>query len=631
MLIELNGKQIEISENSNAFSLFEKNNSENNLFGVLINGKTKDLETVLKKDDKIIFLNFKKEEGSYLFWHTSAHILAQAILRLYPEAQPTIGPPIKEGFYYDFANLKISEDDFPKIEKEIFKIIKENHKTRRIEYKIKQDALDVFKNNPYKKELIEEFRENLSAYQQGEFLDLCRGPHLPQLNLVKAFKILKVSGSYWRGDAKKTQLTRIYAISYPTKQQLKEYFNLLQEAQKRDHRILGKKLNLFSFQKEAPGMPLFHPKGIIIWNKIMNFWRKCHESTYEEIKTPIMLSQDLWVTSGHWENYKENMYFTKIDEIEYAIKPMNCPGCMLYYNSSQHSYKQLPLRIAELGHVHRHELSGTLGGLFRVRAFHQDDAHIFMKESDIENEILGVLQLSQKIYSCFGLEFNLELSTKPDRSIGSDRQWKIATEGLESALIKGQYKYKINEGDGAFYGPKIDMHIRDALKRTWQCGTIQLDMTLPERFKISYVDKHGKKKEPIMIHRTILGSIERFIAILIEHFSGKFPFWLSPNQIKLLTVADRHLPFAKKIYQKLLTENWIVEIDTSAESISKKVRLAKITKWNYIFVIGDKEENEQSFSIRNQDNIQYSGIKLEEFIKKVTQEEQSKSLVSSEF
>ena len=626
MLVHCNSKDINLPEESTVSTLLKETKSKN-IIGALVNGKAKDFSHTLEPNDQVTLLDFENKDGQYVFWHTAAHILAQAILRLYPNAQPTIGPPIAEGFYYDFANLEISENDFEKIETEARKIIKENYSTERIEYKDKKEALAIFGANSYKKELIEEFNENLSAYRQGEFIDLCRGPHLPHLNLIGAFKILKTSGSYWRGDAKNPQLTRIYGIAYPEKKQLKNYLFRLAEAQKRDHRILGKKLNLFSFQKEAPGMPFFHPKGITLWNRIMHFWRKCHED-YEEIKTPIMLSQDLWVTSGHWDNYKENMYLTKIDDLEYAIKPMNCPGCLLYYNSKQYSYRQLPLRIAELGHVHRHELKGALGGLFRVRAFHQDDAHIFMKPEDIKSEILKVLQLAKKIYNAFDLDFNLELSTRPEKSIGSDKQWEMATQGLQSALDKSNFVYTINEGDGAFYGPKIDLHIKDALKRTWQCGTIQLDLTLPERFNLSYIDVQGSKARPIMIHRTILGSIERFTGILIEHFSGRLPFWLSPSQIKLLTIADRHLEFAKKTSEPFIAKNWIVEIDNSAESISKKVRLAQLEQWNYILVLGDKEESSQLFNIRTRDNRQ-ANLRLDDFIDKLVKEEQSLSLVTN--
>ncbi len=628
MLIEYNQKQIELKEATTAAELLCQINGNKDTLGVLINGKSKDLSVQLKNKDKVSFLSFQDQEGEYMFWHTSAHILAQAILRLFPEALPTIGPPIENGFYYDFANLAISENDFKTIEKEAQKIIKENHLTQRLEYKDKQEALDAFSKNSFKKELIEEFRENLSAYKQGEFVDLCRGPHIPNLGKIKAFKILKTSGSYWKANAKNTQLTRIYAISYPQKTQLKEYLLRLAEAQKRDHRIIGKKLGLFSFHIEAPGMPFFHPKGIILWNRIMEFWKTCHQDAYQEIKTPLMLSQDLWVTSGHWENYKENMYLTNIDETTYAIKPMNCPGCLIYYNSNQYSYRQLPLRIAELGHVHRHELKGVLGGLFRVRAFHQDDAHIFMKDSDIAEEILAVIRLSKKIYACFGLECQLELSTRPEKSIGTSKQWLIATEGLQSALDSGNYSYQINKGDGAFYGPKIDLHIKDALGRTWQCGTIQLDMTLPERFNLSYIDQQGNKKQPIMIHRTIMGSIERFMGVLVEHFAGQFPFWMSPNQIKILAVADRFVNFAQKVQSKLAMQQWIVELDDKAESISKKVRTAELEQWNYILVIGAQELQTQKFQIRIRAKKQTVTMQLDEFIAKLKDEQETRSLVS---
>lgn len=632
MFIEYNKEKIELPEQITLNQLLEKladnklSVSKKSVLGALVNGESRDLSTVLKAGDQVSFLTFANSKGEYMFWHTSAHLLAQAVLRLFPHAKATIGPPIEQGFYYDFAELEIIEQDFAKIEKEVQKIIRENHNTERIEYKNKQEALAVFGDNPFKKELIEQFGENLSAYQQGEFVDLCRGPHIPNLGKIGAFKILKTSGSYWRADANNQHLTRIYAISYPEKKQLKDYLYQLAEAQKRDHRVLGKKLQLFSFHPEAPGMPLFHPKGILLWNRMMEFWREAHQGTYQEIKTPIMLSQDLWVASGHWDNYRENMYLTKIDKTNYAIKPMNCPGCLIYYNSNQYSYRQLPLRIAEIGHVHRHELKGALGGLFRVRAFHQDDAHIFMTPKDIAKEIMGVLKLSEKIYACFGLAFQLELSTRPKKSIGSDEQWRVATEALQSALEKGGYHYQLNEGDGAFYGPKIDMHIKDALRRTWQCGTIQLDMILPERFDLGYTDKQGKRARPIMIHRTVMGSIERFMGVLIEHFSGRFPFWMSPNQIKILPVADRFLAYANSLKENLAAHEWIVEVDNKTESIAKKVRAAQLEQWNYILVVGEKEQQSQKLNIRIRAQKETVAMSIENFIQTLKDEQKTRSL-----
>ena len=632
MFIEYNKKKIEFTEQITLNHLLERLIgdkslvSQKSILGALVNGESRDLSSVLKNGDQVSFLTFTNPEGEYMFWHTSAHILAQAVLRLFPHAKPTIGPPIEKGFYYDFADLEITQQDFAKIEKEVQIIIRKNYSTKRIEYNNKQEALAVFRDNPFKKELIEEFGKNLSAYQQGEFVDLCRGPHIPSLGKIGVFKILRTSGSYWRANANNQQLTRIYAISYPEKKQLKDYLNQLTEAQRRDHRVLGKKLQLFSFHPEAPGMPLFHSKGISLWNHMMEFWRKIHQGAYQEIKTPIMLSQDLWVTSGHWDNYRENMYLTNIDNTNYAIKPMNCPGCLIYYNSNQYSYRQLPLRIAELGHVHRHELRGALGGLFRVRAFHQDDAHIFMAPEDIAKEIIEVLKLSGKIYACFGLSFQLELSTRPEKSIGSDKQWWIAIEGLRSALEKGGYHYQLNEGDGAFYGPKIDMHIKDALGRTWQCGTIQLDMILPERFDLGYTNEQGQKARPIMIHRTIMGSIERFMGILIEHFSGRFPFWMSPNQIKILPVADRFLAYANTLKEKLTAYQWIVEVENKKESIGKKVREAQLEQWNYILVVGEKEEQTQKLNIRIREKKKTIAMNVEDFMRKLKEEQDSRSL-----
>ena len=464
---------------------------------------------------------------------------------------PTIGPAIESGFYYDFANLTISENDFPSIEKEIKALIKENHKPERIEYKSKDEALKAFKDNPYKVELIKNITEEpLSAYKQGDFFDLCRGPHLPSIGKIKAFKVMKTSGAYWKGDKENVMLTRIYAISYPSKEQLADYLQFLEESKKRDHKLLGQQLSLFSFVEEAAGMVFLHPNGIHIWNKLLAFMKQLlDEGGYQEIKTPVLMSKELWERSGHWFHYRENMYLSKIENREFAIKPMNCPGCMLYYKNKTHSYRELPLRIAEIGHVHRHEASGALNGLFRVRSFFQDDAHIFMKEDQITDVILELLTLADKIYSTFGLTYKLELSTRPEKSktIGTDEEWEVSTNSLKEALNKWGKPYKINEGDGAFYGPKIDIHIQDALERNWQCGTIQLDMARPRNFELSYVAQNGEHKMPVMFHRALYGSVERFFGILIEHFAGKFPLWLSPYPVRIIPVADRHVEYAKKI------------------------------------------------------------------------------------
>ncbi|MBU3914787.1 threonine--tRNA ligase, partial [bacterium] len=493
----LDGSRQELPEGSSGIDLSRKikKSLKGSALVAKINGELKELSTELKNGDEVQILTFEDQEGKEVFWHSSAHLLAQAIIRLFPDAQPTIGPAIEEGFYYDFANLSISESDFSRIEEEMNKIVKERSQPERFDYSSKDEALKVFGGNPFKKEMIEQLDEGLSAYKQDEFVDLCRGPHIPHMGLIQAFKVTKTSGAFWRASAENEQLTRVYAVSYPDKKLLAAYLNFLEEAKKRDHRVLGKQLGLFSFHQEAPGMPFFHPKGMIIWEELMKFWDERHqEEGYSKIKTPILLTQELWENSGHWENYRENIYISEIDDKAYAIKPMNCPGGMLYYKENQYSYRQFPMRVAEIGLVHRHEMSGALSGLFRVRCFHQDDAHIFMLPENIQSEIRGVLELAERMYSVFGLEYHLELSTRPKKSIGTDEQWALTTAGLENALKAGGYEYLINEGDGAFYGPKIDIHIKDAIGRSWQCGTIQLDMMMPERFDLTYIAADGSKQ-----------------------------------------------------------------------------------------------------------------------------------------
>jgi len=629
MLIECTGKQIELEEGATAKDLAEKLNQRGpeQALAASINGTNKDLNTVLQDGDKVILWNFSDPQGKEVFWHTSAHVLAQAILRLYPEAKPTIGPPIENGFYYDFANLEISESDFAKIEKEVTNILKENFKPERYEFKDKKEALERFKDNPHKTELINEFEGLISGYSQGEFFDLCRGPHLPALGKIKAFKVMKTSGAYWRADSEREMLTRIYGISFPDRKELKSYLHMLEEAKKRDHKILGPKLDLFSIKEEGPGMPFIHPHGMIIWDKLTSFLRQLqHEAGYQEIKTPQLLNQELWQRSGHWDFYRENMYHFEIEKRAFAIKPMNCPGCMLYYKSVTHSYRELPLRISELGHVHRHEPSGSLNGLFRVRSFHQDDTHIFMRPSDIKSEILGVLQLVEKIYGTFGLEYRFELSTRPEDSIGTDEDWFIATAGLKDALDEYGQEYKINEGDGAFYGPKIDIHIRDALGRSWQCGTVQLDMSLPEKFELEYMDSDGMHKRPVMIHRAIFGSVERFFGILIEHFAGRFPLWISPRQTRLIPVADRHNEYAREVNQKLSSAGFASEVDDSNESVSKKVRDAQMSQCNYMLTVGDKEVENQTITVRRRDNVVIGEVDLNSFLDTLEKESKDRAL-----
>ena len=624
--------KLEFPENCSAKDVAEKLNlkNPNEAIAVSVKGELRDLSTTLTDGDDITFLNFEDKAGKDVFWHTSAHLLAQAVLRLWPKATPTIGPPIDAGFYYDFANLEISENDFPKIEKEIQNIVKENHKPERFQFKDSKEAIERFNHNKYKTELIEGFEEGpISGYSQGEFFDLCRGPHLPNLGKIKAFKIMKTAGAYWRGDSDREMLTRIYAISFPDRQDLKAHLHMLEEAKKRDHKILGPKLDLFMTKEEAPGMPFILPKGMIVWNKLLNFWKEMHDAAgYLEIKTPMLMSQELWETSGHWVHYRENMYTFSIEERAFALKPMNCPGCMLYYASKSHSYRELPLRISEIGHVHRHEMSGSLSGLFRGRSFHQDDAHHFMQPADIKSEILAVLELVEKTYSAFGLNYRLDLSTRPDKSIGTDEDWALATTGLKDALDEWDEPYEINEGDGAFYGPKIDLHIQDALNRSWQCGTIQLDMSLPEKFELEYTDSDGEKKRPVMIHRAIFGSMERFFGILIEHFAGKFPAWLSPHPVRILTVADRHIDYAHHIAKEIKKAGFICDIDESNESVSKKVRNAQLSQINYMLTIGDKEVENKSVNLRTRNNVVHGEMKLLTILEKLSQEMSERSLSS---
>lgn len=631
MIVKHQNEKIELPAKSTARDLAEKLNlrAPNQALAAEINKTVKDLSTELKEGDQVVFYDFESKEGKEVFWHTSAHVLAQAILRLYPDAKPTIGPPIASGFYYDFANLHISEADFPKIEEEIEKILKENFRPERVEFKNKKEALAEFKHNPYKVEMIEELEGLITGYRQGEFFDLCRGPHLPAIGKIKAFKLLKTSGAYWRADKEKEMLTRVYAISFPDRKELKDYLLLLEEAKKRDHKLLGPKLGLFSLKEEGPGMPFIHPKGMIIWNRLIDFLRTLQkEAGYLEIKTPQLLNQSLWETSGHWQFYRENMYSFEIENRHFAIKPMNCPGCMLFYKGNTHSYRELPLRLAEFGHVHRHEASGALNGLFRVRSFHQDDAHIFMRPSDIKAEILGALALVDKIYSTFALEWRLELSTRPKESIGSDIEWEVATRGLQEALDATGRPYKINEGDGAFYGPKIDIHIKDALARSWQCGTIQLDMSLPEKFDLHYMDMDGEHKRPVMIHRALFGSVERFFGILIEHFAGRFPTWISPLVARLIPVAERHNDYAHKIAAKIKAAGFECDVDDSNESVSKKIRDAQLTQINYMLTVGDKEVETQTLNLRRRDNEVIGEIDLNSFLSTIAREAKEKSLTS---
>ncbi len=553
--------------------------------------------------------------------HSVSHVLAAAVKELFPEVKLGIGPAIEDGFYYDFdRDTPFTPEDLKLIQKKMRDIIKKNQKFEHYELDYKE-AKKQLKDEPYKLELLEELKdkgEKISFYKNGSFVDLCSGPHLESTGEIKAYKLLKIAAAYWRGNSDNKQLQRIYGTAFFSKEELKEYLKLREEAERRDHRKIGKKLQLFSFHEEAPGMVFFLPKGMIIWNKLIDYWRKEHENAgYVEIKTPIMMNRALWEKSGHWDNYQENMYLTEIDNVEYAIKPMNCPGGMLVYKERTHSYREFPLKMGEIGLVHRHELSGVLSGLFRVRSFHQDDAHIFMTEDQITEQVLEVLNLAERFYSKFGLDYTLELSTRPEKSIGTDEQWEKATQGLKEALDKKAKPYTVNEGDGAFYGPKIDLHIKDALGRTWQCGTVQLDMSFPERFDLTYEGEDGKKHRPVMIHRVIYGSMERFMGVLTEHYAGRFPLWLSPVQVRVLPIADRHADFGKLVVDQLENAGFRAELDDRAESTNKKVRNAQVEQVNYILVIGDNEVENKTVNIRTRDNKVHGEKKVETFIEEL--------------
>lgn len=588
------------------------------------------LDTELTKDAKVELLTFADSEGKHALRHSASHILAQAVQRLYKNVQLAIGPAIENGFYYDFDVEKpFSPEDLEKIQKEMEKIIQENLSIERKELS-RKDAIKMFadKGETYKVELINDLPEDavISTYQQGEFVDLCAGPHVLSTGKVKAFKLQSIAGAYWRGDEKRKMLQRIYGTAFEKKAELDAYLTMLEEAAKRDHRKLGRELDLFSLQEEGPGFPFFHPNGMIIRNELENFWRQLHrEYGYKEIKTPIILNRKLWEQSGHWDHYKENMYFTKIDGEDYAVKPMNCPGGILVYRTQHHSYRDLPLRTAELGLVHRHELSGALHGLMRVRNFTQDDAHIFMLPSQIKDEIQKVIDLFDKVYSTFGLSYHAELSTRPENSMGSDEVWETATNALRDALNERGMEYIVNEGDGAFYGPKIDFHLKDSIGRTWQCGTIQLDMLLPEKFDLTYVGEDGQKHRPVMIHRVVYGSIERFIGILIEHYAGVFPVWIAPVQVKILTIADKHAEYAVALEREMFAKGIRAEVDDRNEKIGYKIREAQMSKAPYIIVVGDKEMEEGQVAVRKHGEKNSIVQSKTEFINEVIEKIQKKA------
>lgn len=596
-----------------------------------VNGELYDLKRPIETDSKVEIITTGTEEGKDVFWHSSTHLMAQAVKRLYPDAKLGVGPTVEEGFYYDiYTDESISIDDLNKIEAEMRKIAQSDFQVNRRELS-KEEAIEFFKkeNEDFKVELINDLpeEETITTYTQGEFTDLCRGPHVSSTGMLKHFKLLNVAAAYWRGDEKNQSLQRIYGVSFPKKKQLDEHLFMLEEAKKRDHKKLGKQLKLFSFHAESPAMPFWHPMGMRLLNQLIDYWKEIHfRHGYEEVRSPFILDESLWHRSGHWDNYKENMYFTQFDDREFALKPMNCPGHCLIFDNEKHSYKELPIKYAELGIVHRHERSGVTNGLFRVRHITQDDAHIYCTPEQIETEIVKVMDLVEEIYSNFGFdEYNIELSTRPEKSIGSDEIWEKAESALANALNSKGMKFVINEGDGAFYGPKIDFHIKDALGRSWQCGTIQLDFSMPERFDLKYVGQDGSEHTPVMIHRAILGSLERFIGILIEHHAGDFPSWLAPVQVGIIPVSEKYEEFAKVVNDKLVRNGIRVKFDNRSEKVGYKIREGELEKIRYILVIGENELNSDVFSIRVRHSNELLKMSAEEFITHIQQEIKNKN------
>ena len=614
-------REVEQGTSVQAFVKAFSNSLAKKVLAAKIDGEVVDLTAVIDKDCKVQFLTFEDEEGRRALRHTASHIMAQAVKRLYKDqhVKLAIGPAIENGFYYDIdMDRKLTEDDLKDIQKEMEKIVKENLKLERKEID-RAEALKMFEEmgESYKVELINDLPEGekITLYSQGEFTDLCAGPHVLSTGKVKAFKLQSVAGAYWRGDEHNKMLQRIYGTAFEKKDDLDAYLHMLEEAEKRDHRKLGRELDLFSLHEEGPGFPFFHPNGMIIRNELINYWREVHRRYgYQEIKTPMIMNRQLWEQSGHWAHYKENMYFTKIDGEDYAVKPMNCPGGMLVYNTQPHSYRDLPLRLGELGLVHRHELSGALHGLFRVRNFTQDDAHIFMMPSQIEEEIQHVIDLFDEVYKTFGLEYHAELSTRPEDSMGSDEVWEQATEALRNAIEHRGLKYVVNEGDGAFYGPKIDFHLKDSIGRTWQCGTIQLDMLLPEKFDLTYVGEDGQKHRPIMLHRVVYGSIERFIGILIENYAGAFPTWLAPVQVKIIPITDKHVDYAYELKKQMFDLGIRVEVDDRSEKVGYKIRESQVKKVPFTLVVGDEEVAAHTAAVRKHGEKDSQTMPVAEFI-----------------
>ena len=627
----MDGSMKEIEDGSNGYSLATSISRKlaKEAVAAKVNGKLVDLSHELKESDQVEIITVDSEEGIEIIRHSTAHVMAQAVKRIYGNVKLAIGPTVKNGFYYDFdLDTPLTHGDIEKIEEEMNKIINEDLKFKRKDVS-REEALKLMseKGEDYKVQLINDLdeSENISLYEQGDFTDLCRGPHIPSTKFIKAFKLTSVAGAYWRGSEKNKMLQRIYGVAFATKKELDKYLNMIEEAKKRDHRKLGRELRLFEIMDEGPGFPFFLPKGVVLKNILIDYWRKLHNKAgYVEIETPIMLNKELWIRSGHWDHYKENMYTSMIDDKEFALKPMNCPGGMLVYKSEGHSYRDLPLRVGELGRVHRHEISGALHGLMRVRAFTQDDAHIFMLPEQIKSEILGVIKLIDEVYGTLGFKYNIELSTRPEDSMGSDEEWTMAESSLKEALDEGGLDYKINEGDGAFYGPKIDFHIEDSLGRSWQCGTIQLDFQLPQRFELEYIGSDGEKHRPIVIHRVIFGSIERFIGILIEHFAGKFPVWLAPVQVKVLPISDNFVEYGSEVIGKLREAGIRCEIDNRSEKIGYKIREARNERVPYMIIVGEQEKTHGNISLRSREGGDEGSTSLEEFIARVQKEEKEK-------
>lgn len=622
-----NGDAMQVAENATCLQAASaiSEGLARNAVCAKVNGEEVDLSHVLKEGDALEIVTLKDKEGLHVYRHTCAHVLAQALKTIYPTCKLSIGPVIENGFYYDVDFVTpINKDDLAKIEAEMQKIIKSNLPIERFTLP-REEAIKLMDgyDEKYKVELIEDLPEGetISFYKQGNFTDLCRGPHLPSTGKIKAFKLTGIAGAYWRGDEHNKMLTRIYGTAFAKKDEMEAYFHMLEEAKKRDHTKLGKELKLFTILNEGKGFPFFLPHGMVLKNALVDYWRQLHDREgYVEVATPVMLSRSLWETSGHWDHYKDNMYTTKIDGEDYAVKPMNCPGGILVYKTEPHSYKDLPIRMGELGLVHRHEKSGQLHGLFRVRCFTQDDAHIFMTPAQITDEIKGVVRMINEVYTLFGFKYYVELSTRPANSMGSDEDWTLATDALRLALEELRLDYTVNEGDGAFYGPKIDFHLEDSIGRTWQCGTIQLDFQLPQRFEMEYVGEAGQKHRPIMVHRVIFGSIERFIGILIEHYAGKFPVWLSPVQVKILPITERQEAYARKLYAEMKTQGIRAELDLRNEKIGYKIREAQMEKVPYMLVLGEKEAQDGLAAVRRRDKGDMGAMPADEFIALIKKE-----------